>query len=298
MCWAVGKGYKIPLIFVKGNLNGETYREKFKNNHIFEKIWETKSENDARFQQDGTSCHAAKKTVKVIEEQMTLVEWWPNLPGISVLENVLAILKRKVYERVPKDMPSLEAAFREEWEAISQDMLDNLMESAPSRLRNARSVGHMFNQMRRMAQEDPVRELPVGFIVTRKVTFREIGQVMKVIGTVVKHTQINYRMPEDLANLARSIVYNAIECVNEKIGKGDPIDLLLRALENSDPKVEVKSRRVGSATYQIPVEIPYERQHALVFRWMIELAQTREGLPWTRPCRKKLWTPIIILVPL
>jgi small subunit ribosomal protein S7 len=89
---------------------------------------------------------------------------------------------------------------------------------------------------------------------------------------------INMVMQRGKKNLARSIVYGAIERVSEKLGKGDPMDLLLGALENSRPKVEVKSRRIGGATYQVPVEIPYERQHSLVFRWMMEFAKGRKGL--------------------
>jgi small subunit ribosomal protein S7 len=80
-------------------------------------------------------------------------------------------------------------------------------------------------------------------------------------------------------SLARAIVYKAIERVSEKLGKGNPVDLLLGALENARPKVEVKSKRVGGATYQVPVEVSYERQHTLVFRWMIEMASTKKGTP-------------------
>ncbi len=90
---------------------------------------------------------------------------------------------------------------------------------------------------------------------------------------------INMVMERGKKSLARSIVYGAIERVSEKLGKGDPVDLLLGALENARPKVEVKSKRIGGATYQVPVEVPYERQHALVFRWMIELAASRKGIP-------------------
>ena len=98
-------------------------------------------------------------------------------------------------------------------------------------------------------------------------------------GSTLISQLVNMIMQRGKKNLARSIVYGAIERVSEKLGRGDPIDLLLGALENSRPKVEVKSRRVGGATYQVPVEIPYERQHALVFRWMIEFSKARKGLP-------------------
>jgi len=55
--------------------------------------------------------------------------------------------------------------------------------------------------------------------------------------------------------LAERIVYGAFERVSEKLQKGDPVDLLMGAMENARPKLEVKSRRVGGATYQVPVDI-------------------------------------------
>ncbi|MDR0428774.1 MAG: 30S ribosomal protein S7 [Puniceicoccales bacterium] len=79
-------------------------------------------------------------------------------------------------------------------------------------------------------------------------------------------------------SVARTIVYDAIERVSEKLGKGDPVEFLLVALENIQPKLEVKSRRVGGATYQVPIEVPYERQQTLAFRWLILLANGRKGM--------------------
>ncbi|GHC08769.1 30S ribosomal protein S7 [Cerasicoccus arenae] len=80
-------------------------------------------------------------------------------------------------------------------------------------------------------------------------------------------------------SVAERIVYGAFERVSEKLEKGDPVDLLLGALENVRPKLEVKSRRVGGATYQVPVEITYERQQSLAFRWMVDAAKKRKGVP-------------------
>ena len=74
---------------------------------------------------------------------------------------------------------------------------------------------------------------------------------------------INMVMLSGKKSVSQSIVYGAFELVSEKLGKGDPIDLLIGALENARPKLEVKSRRVGGATYQVPLEIPYERQQGL-----------------------------------
>jgi small subunit ribosomal protein S7 len=79
-------------------------------------------------------------------------------------------------------------------------------------------------------------------------------------------------------SIARTIVYKAIERASEKLGKGDPVEILLTALENIQPKLEVRSRRVGGATYQVPIEVPYERQQTLAFRWLINFANGRKGI--------------------
>lgn len=78
--------------------------------------------------------------------------------------------------------------------------------------------------------------------------------------------------------MRKKIVYGAFERVSEKLGKGDPVDLVIGALENTRPKLEVKSRRVGGATYQVPVELPFERQQSLAFRWMVTTAKKRKGV--------------------
>ena len=112
----------------------------------------------------------------------------------------------------------------------------------------------------------------------RRAVKRPIEKDARYGSTLISQL-INMVMQRGKKTVAKSIVYGAVERVSEKLGKGDPVDLLLGALENSRPKVEVKSRRVGGATYQVPVEIPYERQHSLVFKWMIEFAQGRKGIP-------------------
>ena len=88
---------------------------------------------------------------------------------------------------------------------------------------------------------------------------------------------INSIMLSGKKTTAQSIVYGAFEIVAEKLGKGDPIDVLLGALENIRPKLEVKTRRVGGANYQVPVEISFERQQSLAFRLMRAAARGRKG---------------------
>ncbi len=89
---------------------------------------------------------------------------------------------------------------------------------------------------------------------------------------------INAVMLRGQKSTAQQIVYSAFQGVSEKLGKGDPVDLLLGALENARPKLEVKSRRVGGATYQVPVEISFERQQSLALRWLVNSARARKGL--------------------
>ncbi len=87
----------------------------------------------------------------------------------------------------------------------------------------------------------------------------------------------NIVMCDGKKSVAQHIVYGAFERVAEKLGKGDPIDLLLGALDNIRPKLEVKSRRVGGTTYQVPLETAFERQQSLAFRWIVSAAQSRKG---------------------
>ena len=86
---------------------------------------------------------------------------------------------------------------------------------------------------------------------------------------------VNVIMKSGKKNLAQRIVYGAFEKVSEKLEKGDPVDLLLGALENARPRLEVKSRRVGGATYQVPVEVRPDRRTALAMRWLITFSRGR-----------------------
>jgi small subunit ribosomal protein S7 len=88
---------------------------------------------------------------------------------------------------------------------------------------------------------------------------------------------INMVMKSGKKSVAEKIVYGAIERMSERVGKdqGRAIELLGQALDNIKPAVEVKSRRVGGATYQVPVEVRATRRETLAMRWAIEAARTR-----------------------
>jgi small subunit ribosomal protein S7 len=75
-------------------------------------------------------------------------------------------------------------------------------------------------------------------------------------------------------SLAERIVYDALEVVREKTG-GDPLQLLKRALDNARPELEVRSRRVGGATYQVPVELRPRRATTLSIRWLVGYSRQR-----------------------
>ena len=111
----------------------------------------------------------------------------------------------------------------------------------------------------------------------RKAVKREIIPDPRYNSTLVTQL-VNIIMNDGKKSIAQKIVYGAFERVSEKLGKGDPIDLLLGALENARPRLEVKSRRVGGATYQVPVEVPFERQQSVAFRWMVASAKSRKGM--------------------
>jgi small subunit ribosomal protein S7 len=75
-------------------------------------------------------------------------------------------------------------------------------------------------------------------------------------------------------SLAERIVYDALDTVREKTS-GDPLQLLKRALDNARPELEVRSRRVGGATYQVPVEVPSRRATTLSIRWLVGYSRQR-----------------------
>ena len=90
---------------------------------------------------------------------------------------------------------------------------------------------------------------------------------------------ISMVMKDGKRSLAERVVYSAIDKANEGTDTIDPLEVVTRAIENSKPRVEVKSRRVGGATYQVPLEVAASRSQALAMRWIIGFARGRKGTP-------------------
>jgi small subunit ribosomal protein S7 len=98
---------------------------------------------------------------------------------------------------------------------------------------------------------------------------------------------INHLMQDGKKSVAQKIVYGAIEEIGKKV-EGDPLEALARALDNVKPRIEVKSRRVGGATYQVPVEVSSDRQLALALRWIKQFARARKGQSMKRALAAEL----------
>ena len=86
-------------------------------------------------------------------------------------------------------------------------------------------------------------------------------------------------MKDGKRSLSERIVYAAIDRANEGTDTIDPLEILTRAIENAKPRVEVKSRRVGGATYQVPLEVDAARSESLGMRWIINFARAKKGTP-------------------
>jgi len=94
-------------------------------------------------------------------------------------------------------------------------------------------------------------------------------------GSQVLAKFMNMVMVSGKKSVAERIVYGALDTVQERTGAADPIEVFQKALDTIRPLVEVKSRRVGGATYQVPVEVRAARQQALAMRWLVDAARGR-----------------------
>lgn len=88
---------------------------------------------------------------------------------------------------------------------------------------------------------------------------------------------VNIIMHRGKKSTAQRMVYSALEMLKGQAEGGDPVAMFQAALDNIKPKVEVKSRRVGGATYQVPVEVAPERQTSLALRWLVDYSRGRKG---------------------
>ncbi len=98
---------------------------------------------------------------------------------------------------------------------------------------------------------------------------------------------INYVMREGKKSVAQKVVYTSFDIIKEKT-KADPIEIFDRAMKNITPSIEVKSRRVGGANYQVPQPVRTERKVQLAFRWLLLAAKSKKGKPMAEKLAEEL----------
>lgn len=111
--------------------------------------------------------------------------------------------------------------------------------------------------------------MPRRRIVAKRETLPDPKYGSSILAKFVNHVMVSGKK-----SVAEHIVYGALELVQERL-KRDPVEAFEEALDNIAPMVEVKSRRVGGATYQVPVEVRASRRTALAMRWLVDYARAR-----------------------
>ncbi len=98
---------------------------------------------------------------------------------------------------------------------------------------------------------------------------------------------IHYIMRDGKKSVARTVVYKTFDIIAEKTKK-DPIEIFDEAMKNASPILELKSRRVGGANYQVPLQVRADRRNVLAMRWIINAAKSRKGAPMSQKLAEEL----------
>jgi small subunit ribosomal protein S7 len=100
---------------------------------------------------------------------------------------------------------------------------------------------------------------------------------------------INKIMWQGKKTVAQAIFYEAVDSVCKKAENAEPVDVFTKAIENIKPRIEVRSKRVGGATYQVPKEVNKRRQQSLAIRWLIDAARSKRGKPMGKRLAEELF---------
>lgn len=111
----------------------------------------------------------------------------------------------------------------------------------------------------------------------RKVKNRHQPEADRVYDSEKLAKFINYIMWDGKKNAAEKVVYGALDIVKEKTGAENPIEVFETAIKNAGPTLEVRSRRIGGANYQVPREVREDRRFMLALRWILEAANNKKG---------------------
>lgn len=107
-------------------------------------------------------------------------------------------------------------------------------------------------------------------------------------GSVLMSKFINCLMFDGKKSVATRVVYDALDVIKKQLPDEDPLDVFVAAVENVKPAIEVRSKRVGGATYQVPTPVSPKRQQALSIRWILEAVRGRKGRPTHRSLADEL----------
>lgn len=115
----------------------------------------------------------------------------------------------------------------------------------------------------------------------RRAVKREVAPDAK-FGNPLVTRLVSTVMKRGKKSVAERIVYGALDQIVAKSQSANPVEILQRAVDNAKPRIETKPRRVGGATYQVPLEVAPERQASLALRWMVSFADSRKGVPMSQ----------------
>ena len=115
----------------------------------------------------------------------------------------------------------------------------------------------------------------------RQATRRPVSRDAKFQSVLVSRL-VNTIMRGGKKSTAQRIVYGAFDQLVEKNPVANPVEVLQRAVDNAKPRIETKARRMGGATYQVPLEVPNDRQVSLAMRWIVDFADARKGMPMNK----------------
>ncbi len=117
----------------------------------------------------------------------------------------------------------------------------------------------------------------------KKLTHKDARYDSELVAGLISKVMVSGKK-----SLAERLVYAAIDQLNENSEAVDPLELVTRAIENVKPRVEVKPRRVGGATYQVPLEVAPNRSLGMALRWIVGFARARKGVPMHRALANEL----------
>ena len=108
-------------------------------------------------------------------------------------------------------------------------------------------------------------------------------------GSILASKFINCLMWDGKKSVVQTVFYRALDEIQKRIPDVDPIDVFIQAVDNVKPDIEVRSRRVGGASYQVPMQVNRKRQQSLGFRWLIQACREKKG----RPLHEKLANELV-----